>query len=326
MITILHLRRRFWLIAFVFYFQPHCASAQSIFLDLFYPNDSPFFAPSGTAVTTSTYFFHSTGGTVNFKVSDSSMTVTEGVSYYYSSISATVIPLTIIVHLAKVGCYQLSVQADEDTSFINSFPINGYAFDPQRIGAFHQDTSILNFGQVPIGRDTELQEIFAADTIGNISLIPHHVLSPFTSDSFGSPPDNTDLCDSLSLGIWFDFKPTLSGDYSDTVYIYNPVSFDSTMLILKGEGVSSGVGKTDINSSLLHVSPNPCDRKCSMSLDTSPIDRVLIVDALGKQIMDFSEDLGQSISLNTADLPDGIYFVKVSSGSTVFHAQIAVIH
>jgi Secretion system C-terminal sorting domain len=325
---ILRFRNVLRLIVVLAAFEPSSAFGQVVFLNLFYPNSTPFFAPVGTSITDTTFFF-STNGTapaLTFKGSDSEITCSAGVARLDTELNATVIPLTIIIHVARIGCYNLSVRAYSDTSFLNSFPVTGYAFDPQKIGTFHQDTNILNFGQVPVGGYSSLQEIFAVDTIGNISLFPKNVILPFSSDSFGSPPANTDLCDSVALGIWFYFHPSQSGNYTDTVYTYDPVTSDSTILILKGEGVAAGISTPIAESSHLEVFPNPSDKECSLAVNNSLIDRVTIFNSLGERLLDLSSAPSDILPINTSTFPNGIYFMEVFSNRSSYRSQMIVEH
>ncbi len=205
--------------------------------------------------------------------------------------------------------------------------IYGYSYNPQIKGKVKLASDTLNFGNVPIGIDSSLKLDIKMDT--DSSAYPTFelfgVTSPFsfTGDFL---PDYSQCNRQFYDNAFFSFSPKQIGKYVDTVYIYDPLRNDSTMLILLGEGVAAGISPHVAEENSLRINPNPCDRSAAISLSGEDIEEVTIQNILGERVLESQMEPGKSFNLNTSELPDGIYFVEVRSRSGRYRQRIIVSH
>jgi Secretion system C-terminal sorting domain len=240
--------------------------------------------------------------------------------------------VTVIAHLDSTpGCWfhadhGLNAVDDSGNFLYGFFIAGGYIYSPQIIGLIHLLTDTLNFGHVPVGADTSLSINVQADTFGSIfrELQSLNVLTPFSSSDSITPDFG---CGAIySRANYFDFHPTAIGNYIDTVFLYDPIRKDSTMLILLGEGVAAGVSPNAAEDNSFRIYPNPCDRSAAISLSGEDIEEVTVQNILGERVFESRQEPSQFLNLNTSTLPSGIYFVEVRSGQGQYRQRIIISH
>ncbi|HZK77020.1 MAG TPA: T9SS type A sorting domain-containing protein [Candidatus Kapabacteria bacterium] len=122
------------------------------------------------------------------------------------------------------------------------------------------------------------------------------------------------------------FEPTEVGNYIDSVYLYDPLQNDSTLLILLGEGVAAGVSRDVVETNSLRINPNPCDRSAAISLSGEEIEEVTVQNILGERVFESQQEPSALFNLNTSALPSGIYFMEVRSRKGQYREHIIVSH
>ena len=262
--------------------------------------------------------------------------IAPGITYtptYFECSGDCQVNVTVYVNLDSAqACLNepLSLEALYDSDgfvgHLDAFLINGYLYDPKIKGRVHLGRDTLDFGAVPVGSVADIAPAISVDTVGSIfrKLIPLNVWAPFTA--WDSITPQFDSCYLPNGGGDFYFSPTAIGHYIDTTYLYDPIRKDSTMLILLGEGVAAGVSPDVAEPNSLRINPNPCDRSAAISLSGEDIEEVTIQNILGERVLESRMEPGKSFSLNTSELPDGIYFVEVRSRSGRYRQRIIVSH
>lgn len=205
--------------------------------------------------------------------------------------------------------------------------VYGYIYDSQIQGRVKLESDSLNFGNVPIGVDSSLKLDIKMDMDSSAypTLELFGVASPF-SFTGGFLPDYSQCDRQFYDNAFFSFSPKQIGKYVDTVYIFNPIRKDSTMLILLGEGVAAGVSPEAADANALRINPNPCDRSAAISLSGGGIEEVTAQNILGEQVLESRMEPCNSFNMNTSELPAGIYFVEVRSRENHYWQHIVVSH
>lgn len=108
-----------------------------------------------------------------------------------------------------------------------------------------------------------------------------------------------------------DIIPNTAGIYFDT----NPVVVTNTF---NTEFVTT-LGNSDFGSSNMMVFPNPANSTIQISLQNTSesIASVTITDVLGKNIRTLKATTGNQMSVDVADLSQGVYFVEITTGNNL---------
>lgn len=108
-----------------------------------------------------------------------------------------------------------------------------------------------------------------------------------------------------------DIIPNAAGIYFDT----NPVVITNTF---NTEFVTT-LGTGDFGSSNMIVFPNPANSTIQISLQNTSetIASVTITDVLGKNIRTLKATTGNQMSVDVADLSQGVYFVEITTGNNL---------
>ena len=145
---------------------------------------------------------------------------------------------------------------------------------------------------------------------------------PFRIDSiFLQYPCNNN---SGQTQVWF--SPTKPGHYIDTVYIVDQLTNDSLPLILIGEGVAASVGNIAEEASRIAISPNPCDKHCTLSMNGGQIEHVIVRNILGECVLNIPSLQNEELTISTASFSDGIYFIEVRTNESVYQERVIVAH
>jgi uncharacterized repeat protein (TIGR01451 family) len=112
-----------------------------------------------------------------------------------------------------------------------------------------------------------------------------------------------------SASIYFDFNPP----------IYTNKTVNTVDMFLS-------ISKTENNSSLINIYPNPSSEKCQLFFKDQLSRKIIVTDALGKEVLKSSFH-SDSYILNTSKLPEGIYTIKIiAENRTEGLSKIVVIH
>ncbi len=112
-----------------------------------------------------------------------------------------------------------------------------------------------------------------------------------------------------SASIYFDFNPP----------IYTNKTVNTVDLFLS-------ISKTENNSSLMNIYPNPSNEKCQLFFKDQFSRKIIVTDALGKEVLKSSFH-SDSYIVNTSKLPEGIYTIKIiAENRTEGLSKIVVIH
>jgi hypothetical protein len=232
------------------------------------------------------------------------------------------------------GCYQgygimASEVSNSSMSFFYSFgPVVFY--DPHIIGhakiySNHFPSSdSVSFYNTPVNDSAWSSFHVVLDSLGQYRKFRVlHVSPPFRIDSiFLQYPCSYNSSDPNT--VWF--SPPKPGHYIDTVYILDPLTNDSLPLILIGEGVAASVSNSLVEASRVAISPNPCDKHCTLSMSGGQIEHVIVRNLLGESVLDIPSMRNEDFTLSTAGLPNGIYFIEVRSNENVYRERVIVAH
>ncbi len=206
------------------------------------------------------------------------------------------------------------------------FGINLWIYNPSIRGKVHLSADSVDFGPVTLGTIKSQYIGISIDTPGSIfrKLGIRHMTAPFAWED-SVTPYHVGSCPFGSGESSAFFEPTEVGKYIDSVYIYDPIQKDSTLLILLGEGVAAGVSETPVAAEL-RVYPNPADGATNVSLANNAIESVTLYNILGNPVMEVPADGEGYLTLNTASVPSGIYYLEAASKEKVYREQVIVSH
>jgi hypothetical protein len=319
-------------LAFTIFFWPCEAAAQST-QGGFIPNSVGLEGSIGSVLkfTTKLSFFipGSSGAYGPYFVGSPGVTFISGpISGYGSLVESE--DVTVFVNTDSIDCLippEAGLFAYVDSNqFLAGFYLNVYIYDPKIVGRVSLNSDTLNFGTVPLGDSMPESVYVSIDTLGSI----YRILQPLNVQVPFSPPDSV----APSFGgcsVWvgdeyFYFKPTEIRKYVDTTYLYDPIRKDSTMLILIGEGVAANVGNSGEGGNRIAISPNPCDKHCTLSITDGQIEHVIVRNLLGESVLDISSLHNDEFSISTASFPNGIYFIEARSNENIYRERVIVAH
>jgi|GEM_PF-2543871 hypothetical protein len=145
----------------------------------------------------------------------------------------------------------------------------------------------------------------------------------FTSPSFTIPKGKD------SNAFYQDYNATNAGTTIIMYEIKNKTGTDSTWFFVKF--IANPVGIATIAANNLHISalyPNPANSVASFAYHTDYDARLSIYNSLGQVVkaMPLSANK-ENISINTADMPSGVYICKiVASGTETAYRRLVVSH
>ncbi len=138
---------------------------------------------------------------------------------------------------------------------------------------------------------------------------------------------------SSSQTINVQFAPQAGGIRTANMTAFNNDDDEASyMFALQGRGIER-VGVSNVNSSsIVKLFPNPTGGNASIAMSLKKEDRIIVnvLNLEGKQVIrpiDHRYNAGdQTISLPTAELPNGTYFVEVATGTQTLRMQLVVLH
>jgi hypothetical protein len=191
------------------------------------------------------------------------------------------------------------------------------------------ETDTLNFGQVVVN-DSALHTF----VVENDSFPIYRRFTAFNVQAPFKILDTIPLsypCEGLGGGGMYkptrvSFHPMSIGNYVDDVNIFDPLRNDSIPLILIGEGVAASVSNSAEEASRIAISPNPCDKHCNLSMNDGQIEHVKARNVLGECMLDIPSLQNEELTISTASLPDGIYFIEIRTNEDVYQERVVVAH
>lgn len=150
---------------------------------------------------------------------------------------------------------------------------------------------------------------------------------------YGAPVFPVTIPASGNQSFTVQFLPTAGGPRSATINIVNNDADEATYdYLLEGNGVAPS-GIAEINSATaLKLYPNPTNDAATLAIDlTNNVQMTInVVDVQGRDVMPAKsqklEAGKQTITISTAELQNGIYFVKVSDGISTTNVRMVVMH
>lgn len=106
--------------------------------------------------------------------------------------------------------------------------------------------------------------------------------------------------------IYFDFNPPI---------FTNTVSTERQLI----ESVNEVVTAVPV-----HVFPNPTTGALAVNLGGNPVDRVEVYNMMGKQLLQQYFDSTHQADIDVRDLPNGMYLVRIQSGTTWYTNRVLV--
>jgi hypothetical protein len=86
----------------------------------------------------------------------------------------------------------------------------------------------------------------------------------------------------------------------------------------------AGISKAMIDRSL-SIYPNPADHVLTVSFETNEVAEISLTDIAGSTVMTTSAGAGSNkISMNTSELPSGIYILNITTGNGVIARKVSV--
>ena len=141
-----------------------------------------------------------------------------------------------------------------------------------------------------------------------------------------TPEGNIAACANCSVSGWGGTLipgPISTLTVQDTVLIGAPAGAIFS-LFLCGSG---GIGVGELNSAFAaHPYPQPAQDAIYLDLSGSANAQVLLYDANGKLVSSTMATLSNTVRVSTADLPDGIYSLRVQQGDALTVHRIVVAH
>ena len=133
------------------------------------------------------------------------------------------------------------------------------------------------------------------------------------------------------------FSPTAEGDHSGQI-IFNSNTGESAMIEPDSLAILFGIGKkepisvdefTNNGHLSFSITPNPADESIRLTCDKmlgSAVD-IEIINITGSTVAVYNkQQFGDGLNINTSPLPNGVYFVKISSNKQTFSRKFTVRH
>ncbi len=193
-----------------------------------------------------------------------------------------------------------------------------------------------DFGSIPAG--TNVSKTFVLQNTGTGSLVvSSYSLTGSSAFSMVSPPALPwVIAAGASQTLTISYNPAAVGTHSAIVNIFNN-DLDENFYTYKIQGAAVTATNVGINSivasgSLLNLYPNPTREEAvvSITLDKGAHVAIKVYDLQGKETgLLLNKDLGSGenqVTLNTAELKNGVYFVEVVNGEKSNKIKMVVKH
>ena len=197
-------------------------------------------------------------------------------------------------------------------------------------------TDYTNFGTVGIGFPQT--KTYVIQNTGTGTLVVTQIgFSGANAAEFtitGAPAYPWNIAPAASQTITVQFAPLAAGTRTANIQIVN-TDFSETWYDYKVEGnavVTTGLNSFNIASDFVSLYPNPTKDLATVKIVTETTEKAVVnvYDIQGKLVISSIEkqiEKGENtISINTADLKNGLYFVEVTSGSKSKKIEMIVSH
>jgi hypothetical protein len=151
---------------------------------------------------------------------------------------------------------------------------------------------------------------------------------------YGAPGFPLTLAPNATQSVTVQFQPTAGGLRTATISIANSDGDEGTYdFSLQGTGIVPSTGVGNINTATsLKLYPNPTGNTATVELDlkNDALISISVADVQGKVVLPVIEEGMKSgenlVHLNTTGLVNGIYFVKISDGTSSTNVKLVVMH
>lgn len=241
----------------------------------------------------------------------------------------------------------LNVMSNDFDEAVYDFVIKGAAASQPEINISGNGIDIID-GDVTAGaaNNTDFGSVVKGNTQNKLFTVQNKGLGLLTISNINfsganaseftlvNPPSfPLNLTSSNSQTITVQFKPTAAGIRNATMNINSNDADEATYdFTLQGEG-QSAAGIDPLNtSSFAKLYPNPTSNEVTVELTLTEDEHVVVnvFDVEGKQaISSIEKHLStgeQKITINTANLQNGVYFVQVVAGSVSTKMKLAIMH
>jgi uncharacterized repeat protein (TIGR03803 family) len=209
--------------------------------------------------------------------------------------------------------YELSAEniytGDSSTAFMNVIVTNTPEINSTYIDTFYAGAD--NIIDITIYNPTSLNECFTfgePDTV-SLSTFPKTKVMQITDSNFVLAPGDSLLVPldihSADTGTYTFYLQNLYNGGHPTYYLFN-LTFD----------LFEGINRLSANSNQLSIYPNPASNQLTITSKQLSINRVEITNVLGQVIFNSpSGDFGLEKIIDVSSLPDGMYFIAITSGN-----------
>ena len=132
---------------------------------------------------------------------------------------------------------------------------------------------------------------------------------------------------------FYDEAHALCVDSLNNVYVTGWSAINNDPFNLHGEMATlkysqSGTNVSENNALVAVTYPNPCNEILNVRMQNfNPHDvKINIIDNLGRTVTTKTTFRNASLQINTQDLGDGIYHLKIQSGANVTNGKFSVLH
>jgi photosystem II stability/assembly factor-like uncharacterized protein len=114
------------------------------------------------------------------------------------------------------------------------------------------------------------------------------------------------------------FIPTENGTYFVMVIIDDCPSYPSNSIIIN----DLYIGGNAINDGGFIIFPNPTNEQLRIANNKIQFNRVILIDVLGKEVINVLNENVNETTINMKMLPDGIYLIKIVTNTGVFTSKV----
>jgi len=114
------------------------------------------------------------------------------------------------------------------------------------------------------------------------------------------------------------FSPTENGTYFSIVTIINCSSEPSNSILIN----DLSIGGNALIDGLFTLFPNPMEQQLTIKNETLRMNRIILVDVLGKEVINIQKNRIAETTINVSNLPAGLYQVRIESNNGVFTSKV----
>jgi hypothetical protein len=114
------------------------------------------------------------------------------------------------------------------------------------------------------------------------------------------------------------FTPTENGTYFTIVKLDHCSSEPSNSIIID----DLSIGGNAINEGNFNIFPNPTFDQLSIKNEKLIMKRVILVDMLGKEVVNIKQNNIKETTINLANIPTGVYQLRIETDNGIFTSKV----